>query len=143
MNIPNAVVIVNRPILGWHPAELNGVVALIAELFHTHRNQRVVRHAMGQVLINAVTGKVGTSPQSGFHKPSSYKRSKPIGTLITPSPFCTSLWKSSSISAGLTPCLIRRFSICRLSGVVNDTGPLYTTHSPVFVRYKCHVVLMV
>ena len=60
MNIPNAVVIVNRRILGWHLAELSGVVALIAELLHTHRNQRVVRHAMGQVLINALTVQVGT-----------------------------------------------------------------------------------
>jgi hypothetical protein len=44
MNIPIAVVIVNWRILVWHLAELSGVVALIAELFHTHRNQRVVRH---------------------------------------------------------------------------------------------------
>jgi hypothetical protein len=50
MNIPIAVVIVNRRILMWHLAELSGVVALIAELFHTHRNQQAVRHAMGQVL---------------------------------------------------------------------------------------------
>jgi hypothetical protein len=56
MNIPIAVVIVNRRILVWHLAELSGVVALIAELFHTHRNQRVVRQAMGQVPVNAVTG---------------------------------------------------------------------------------------
>jgi hypothetical protein len=55
MNIPIAVVIVNRRILVWHLAELSSVVALIAELFHTHRNQQDVRHAMGQVLVNAVT----------------------------------------------------------------------------------------
>jgi hypothetical protein len=67
MNIPNAVVIVNRRILVWHLAELSGVVALIAELFHTHRNQRVVRHAMGQVLVNALTVQVGTGTDlSGF-----------------------------------------------------------------------------
>jgi hypothetical protein len=60
MNIPIAVVIVNQRILVWHLAGLSGVVALITELLHTHRNQRVVRHAMGQVLINAVTGEVGT-----------------------------------------------------------------------------------
>jgi hypothetical protein len=47
MNIPIAVVIVNRRILVWHLAELSGVVALIAEHFHTHRNQRV--HLIGRV----------------------------------------------------------------------------------------------
>ena len=57
MNIPIAVVIVNRRILAWHLAELSGVVALIAELFHTHRNQRVVCQAMGQVLVNALSDK--------------------------------------------------------------------------------------
>jgi hypothetical protein len=60
MNIPIAVVIVNRRILMWHLAELSGVVVLTAELFHTHRNQQAVRHAMRQVLINALTGEVGT-----------------------------------------------------------------------------------
>jgi|HubBroStandDraft_3_1064219.scaffolds.fasta_scaffold543757_2 hypothetical protein len=57
-DIPIAFVIVNRRILVWHLVELSGGVALIAELFHTHRNQGVVRHAMGQVPINAVIGKV-------------------------------------------------------------------------------------
>jgi hypothetical protein len=51
MNIPIAVVIVNWRILVWHLAELSGVVALIADLFHTHSNQRVVRYAVGQVLV--------------------------------------------------------------------------------------------
>jgi len=50
MNIPIAVVIVNRRILAWHLAELSSVVAPPAELFHTHPNQQDVRHAMGQVL---------------------------------------------------------------------------------------------
>lgn len=70
MNIQIAVVIVNRRILVWHLAELSGVVALIAELFHTHRNQRIVRHAMGQVLVNALIGQVesqyGTCPVTGL-----------------------------------------------------------------------------
>ena len=49
---------------------VKGVVALIAELFHTHRNQRIVRHAMGQVLVNALIGQVesqyGTCPVTGL-----------------------------------------------------------------------------
>ena len=60
MNTAIAVVIVNRRILVWHLAELSGVVALFAELFHTHRNQRAVRHATGQVLVNVLTVHVGT-----------------------------------------------------------------------------------
>ena len=67
MIIPIAVVIVNRRILVWHLAEFSGVVAFIAELFHTHRNQRVVKYAMDQVLVNAVTGEVGT--RIGFQPP--------------------------------------------------------------------------
>src|ERR1700747_2257230 len=56
-----------------------------------------------------------------------------------PSPFSAASWKSFSISAGLTPHFASFFSIHRLSELVKFNGPLYATHSPCLVRYRCQV----